>query len=366
MNIGDSATLTGAIERIIFQSADGGFTVASFKPDAELYPFNVVGSMTDVQLGEPVEVQGTWVRHPRFGEQLKVHALRYVLPASREGIEAYLSSGLIEGVGPVLAQRIVSRFGATTPAIIDRDPDRLLEVDGIGPKRAGRIAQSWRERREINDVMMFLRGLGIGPQTALNIYRIYGKATEAAVRSNPYQLIYDVRGIGFLKADGIALRLGLDRTGEERLQAGVYHVLQEYLSDGHVYVPQDDLVHQAVKLLEVDKALVQEAISRLRKTRRIHVEESLQVGGRTTGRGHSATRRLPQPTARPRGGSCSLPERVSQGDQWFGDPRSRRRLAGLPGDATGSEHRSHRGAGAGRDLGADLQGHRAHRRARHR
>ncbi|MBC8449615.1 MAG: ATP-dependent RecD-like DNA helicase [Chloroflexi bacterium] len=281
MNIGDSATLTGAIERIIFQGPDAGngYVVASFQPEGELFPITVVGTMLDVRLEEPVEVQGTWVRHPRYGEQLKVHELRYVLPATTQGIAAYLSSGLIEGVGPVLARRIVDRFGVATPNIIDHYPERLSEVSGIGPKRAKAIAESWRERREINDVMMFLRGLGIGPETAVSIYRCYGRETEAAVRRNPYQLIYDVRGIGFTKADGIARHLGVAQDGEERVQAGVYHVLQECVSDGHVYVPWDDLAQRARDLLQVGAELVQEAIEQLRSARRIHVEESLWVGG---------------------------------------------------------------------------------------
>ena len=183
-------------------------------------------------------------------------------------------------MGPALAKRIVDHFGVATPNIIDHYPDRLAEVSGIGPKRVGSIAESWRERREINEVMMFLRGLGIGPGTAVSIYKCYGKRTEATVRSNPYQLIYDVRGIGLAKADDIAHSLGVAQDGEERVQAGVYHVLQESVSNGHVYLPWDDLAEQAGELLQVADDLVQKAIEQLRTARRIHVEESLYVDGR--------------------------------------------------------------------------------------
>jgi len=272
-------TKTGTIEHVIFHAPDTGYTVAAFQPDDELLGITITGNMPSLDVGVTVEITGCWVTHKRYGRQFQVRNLRFTLPSTLEGLEAHLASGLIKGVGPELARRIVAHFGLTTPQIIARYPERLREVNGIGVKRTSTIAASWEEQEAINRIMVFLRGLGIGPATAMTIYKRYEGGTIEQVRQAPYQLIYDIRGIGFIKADEIARSLGFPLDSLDRVQAGIYHMLQESLSSGHVYLPWEDLVQKARRLVGVEQEGVEAGIEELQRRHEVRIEEELLVAG---------------------------------------------------------------------------------------
>lgn len=258
--------LEGIVQRITFRNDANGYTVARLAaaPEAgagdEAQPFwglctvTIVGRFPSLALGERLRVWGQWVDHPQFGRQLSVEDYVTLAPATVEGIRRYLGSGLIPGVGPVTAERLVAHFGADTLHIIAEAPERLEEVPGIGPKRARAIAEGLRRHRDIQQVMVFLQGHGISPAFAHRICRAYGHDAVRRVRENPYQLAIDIPGIGFKTADAIAQSLGISREAPQRLAAGLHHALQEAAGNGHVYVPRETLLEAAAKALEVEPA----------------------------------------------------------------------------------------------------------------
>jgi exodeoxyribonuclease V alpha subunit len=258
----EERTLEGTIERVVFSGGDGQFTVARFKVEGAPL-VTVVGSLLGVPAGARLRVRGHFETSPRFGEQFRVTSYTEIAPETIEGIRRYLGSGLIKGIGPEFAGRIVARFGIRTLEILDAEPHRIAEVSGIGPVRAQSIMRTWAEQREIRKVMVFLQGYGVSPAFAARIYKRYGGSAIARVRENPYRLAFDVWGIGFLSADRLAAALGIGRDSEVRVEAGVRHALDEAASAGHVFVPRDRLAAHAAALLEVDEALAHAAIDRL-------------------------------------------------------------------------------------------------------
>ncbi|AWV88068.1 ATP-dependent RecD-like DNA helicase [Bradymonas sediminis] len=263
--------LKGELSRIRFASENGEFAVC----DLELRSgktVTLVGNTLGAQPGESVEVRGTWQKDPRFGRQFAIASIRAVAPTTREGIEKYLSSGLIEGVGPVLARRIVAHFGEDTLDLLDAAPGRIREVEGIGKVRAERIQAAWGEQRLVRSVMVFLQSHGVSPGFAAKIWKEYGDQSVAIVRENPYQLAEDIRGIGFRSADAIALDTGLARDSLARLRAGVLYALRQAHSDGHIYLPMDELKARAVELLGVPMDMLGAAIESLTHDDRVVVE----------------------------------------------------------------------------------------------
>ncbi len=266
------ATLTGVIERITYHNEETGYTVGRLMPERGGQLVTIVGNMMGINVGESVELRGEWTNHPDYGRQFKAEDVRTVLPATVAGIEKYLGSGLIKGIGPVTARHIVRRFGADTLRVIDEDPDRLSEALGVGKKRVDLVKRAWQEQRQIKEVMIFLQTYGVSTSLAVKIYKQYGDDAIEVVKSDPYRLQRDVYGIGFLTADKIAQALGIAPDSPERVAAGASYVLGQQADEGHVYTPRDDLVKESVDLLGVTSPLVEAAIDRLLQQEQVHVE----------------------------------------------------------------------------------------------
>ncbi len=264
--------LTGIIERITYHNEENGYTVAQLTPEGKSYTVTVVGNMLGVNVGESVQLTGQWTMHPQYGRQFKAESVRTVLPATIEGIRKYLGSGLIKGIGPVTADRIVRHFGLETLDVIEKTPERLREVLGVGPKRVAMIQRAWEEQRQIKEVMLFLQANGVSTSLAVKIYKTYGDSAIAVVRNDPYRLARDIHGIGFITADKIARNLGIAADAPERVAAGVAYVLSQKADEGHVYVPQSELVAEAARLLEIDEERVTQAIETLAAEETVQIE----------------------------------------------------------------------------------------------
>ncbi|MXZ23209.1 MAG: AAA family ATPase [Caldilineaceae bacterium SB0665_bin_25] len=268
--------LRGVIERVTFHNEENGFTVARLAPEnytSRLPHWQkeapVVGTMVGVAVGEAVELRGRWETHPQYGKQFAVSEMRSVLPATVAGIEKYLGSGLIKGVGPVTAKRIVAHFGAETLEVIDNDPQRLSQVGGVGRKRVSMIVAGWVEKKAIKEVMIFLRGHGVSGGLAARIYKRYGDSAVETVQRNPYRLSEDIFGIGFLTADRIGRALGIADDAPQRIAAGVEFALNRARDEGHVYLPSGELIAKAGDLLEVGKEKVAAGLLHLKGADRV-------------------------------------------------------------------------------------------------
>ena len=259
-------SIQGTVERITYRNEDNLYTVARINCEGRgptgrgRQIVTVVGAFPFITVGETLLMKGEWTSHPEYGRQFKVESYESVVPATAKGIEKYLGSGLIKGIGPVTAKRLVRRFGAKTLDVIEHEPERLSEVEGIGPKKASAITKAFEEQKEIRRVMVFLADHGVTPGLAIKIFRHYGDASIQAVRENPYRLADDIHGVGFKTADKIAAELGIEPVSTERVTAGIVYVLNELASDGHVYYPEESLLKEAADILEVEEALVKEAI----------------------------------------------------------------------------------------------------------
>lgn len=271
-------TIHGYIERITFQSEESGFTVAQLQQPGRSDLTCIVGTMPTLQPGETVRCSGEWKRHLIHGRQFEVKEYHLEAPADIVGIQKYLGSGLVKGIGPVYAKRIVEQFGLSTLDIIDKSPKKLLEVEGIGAKRIGQIQSCWEEQKTIRDVMVFLQSYGVTPTFAQKIFKTFGTSSVAIVRDNPYQLAKEIRGVGFKTADGLAEKLGIKKESPQRIDAGIEYVLSELSDEGHVCYPEDEFLTEAEKMLEVSKELIQDRISNAQKDDRI-VRESFVENG---------------------------------------------------------------------------------------
>jgi exodeoxyribonuclease V alpha subunit len=264
--------LRGTIERITYHNEESGYTVAQLMPGGKAYTVAVVGNMLGINVGESVEVTGAWVAHPQYGRQFKAEQVRTVLPATIAGIERYLGSGLIKGVGPVTARRIVRKFGLDTLHVIDDEPQRLHEVLGVGPKRVQIITKAWAEQQKIKEVMLFLQGHSVSTGLAVKIYKQYGDEALGIVQSDPYRLARDIYGIGFITADKIAREMGIAQDAPERVAAGVAYVLSQAADEGSVYLPAAELTERSTNLLGVPPELVADGIKTLQEAEQIWVE----------------------------------------------------------------------------------------------
>ncbi|MBW4457449.1 MAG: ATP-dependent RecD-like DNA helicase [Nostoc indistinguendum CM1-VF10] len=246
-------TITGVVERLTFYSQESGYTVARLTRARATDLTTIVGSFANIQPGQTLQLTGFWRDHPQFGPQFQVINYQETKPATLTGIEKYLGSGLIKGVGPVTAKRIVAHFGLETLDIIENQIERLIEVQGIAKKRIKLIKNAWETQKAIKEVMVFLQGHGVSTTYAVKIYKQYGDKAIATVTHNPYQLAADIYGIGFLTADKIARNLGVAPDSEFRYCAGLVHALSEAAEDGHCYLPQAELIESVIKLLTTEE-----------------------------------------------------------------------------------------------------------------
>ncbi len=245
----ETERLRGVLARVRFASDDGQFAVCDLEiPDRHL-PVTIVGNILATNVGTTVEVTGQWRNDPRYGRQFRIQSLRSVLPKTREGIEKYLASSMMQGIGPTLASRIVDHFGEATLEILDDDPERIVEVEGIGEKRGAQILESWREDRLVHRLMVALRSHGISAAMAVKIHQRFGAQALDVIRRNPYRLVEEIRGIGFRTADQIARHFDIEEDSPARLRAGLLHTLDEAHDDGHVYLPRPLLAERARELL---------------------------------------------------------------------------------------------------------------------
>jgi exodeoxyribonuclease V alpha subunit len=257
------ATLEAVLERITYANQETGYTVARVATDRSSDLLTVVGPLLGAQPGESLRLQGRWASHPQYGRQFQVEAYTTVLPATIQGIRRYLGSGLIKGIGPKMAERIVDHFGEDTLRLIEEEPGRLVEVPGLGPKRTQMITIAWAEQQAIKEVMVFLQGVGVSTSLGVRIYKAYRDEAIEVVRREPYRLAADVWGIGFKTADQLARSLGIPHDSPQRVKAGLQFALSQATEDGHCYLPETELVAKATELLEVDLGLAGRCLEEL-------------------------------------------------------------------------------------------------------
>ena len=258
-----AASAEGIVERIVFENPENGFIVGRMQVEGHHELLTFVGNMMAVSPGETIRISGDVVDDQRFGRQLRVNQYQTVLPNSLLGIEKYLGSGLIHGIGPKYAKRLIDAFGIETLKVIDEQPERLRDVEGIGKKRANQIREAWSEQKSIQSIMVFLQGHGIGTNQAVRIYKKYGDGAVSVLRDNPYKLIEDISGIGFMGADKIAANLGIGKESSARVAAGITYTLRQMVGEGHTFARQEELIAETAKLLDVDETFVNRALRAL-------------------------------------------------------------------------------------------------------
>lgn len=264
--------LVGTIESIVFYSPDTGYTVCKFTlEDGEA--ITIIGSFPPLSPGEMLKVKGAWEINPRFGKQLRVDNFLPILPSTDRGVEKFLSSGLITGIGPVLAKRIIRHFGTMTMEVLSKTPDKLKEVEGIGVIKLQEIKKSWNEHEDIRDLIIFLQEHGISTTLATKIYQQYGDKSFHVLKTNPYQACHDIWGIGFKTADQVALKLGISPDSPERVKAYIYYLLEKDNEQGHVFSFRKDLQKDCCKDLELNPQQFQDALSRLEEQKLVIMEE---------------------------------------------------------------------------------------------
>ncbi len=272
--------LAGSIERITFYNPENGYSVIRLRPERAFHhpglardgTVTIVGNLPELTAGEQVRLQGRWVSHSKHGLQFQVEICEQTMPATVAGIRRYLGSGLIKGIGPKLAERIVTAFGDQTMEVIDHQPERLREVPDIGPVRSGIIAAAWEEQKQVKEIMLFLHSHAVSTNLAVKIYKTYSDQALWVVKNDPYRLARDIYGVGFKTADKLAQALGLPLDHPSRIEAGIVYVLNEMTDDGHVYTPQPLLIEKATELLGVEAGLLPPAVERLAKDDRVRRE----------------------------------------------------------------------------------------------
>lgn len=268
--------ICGYIERLTFHNSENGYTVAQLKQAKRSELVCIVGVMPGIQPGETVRCFGEWKNHLVHGRQFEIANFRVEAPADLVGIRKYLGSGLIKGIGPKYAGRIVDRFGVDTLNVIESSPDQLLDIPGLGAKRIDKIKACWLEQKSIREVMVFLQTYGVSPAFAQKIFKTYGDQSVAKVKENPYALARDIFGIGFKTADTLAQKMGIGSGSPQRLDAGIEHVLSQLSSDGHVCFPADELIPEVEKTLEAPAAQIEERLLSLQQEDRIEIKDLIE------------------------------------------------------------------------------------------
>ncbi|MBS0013389.1 MAG: ATP-dependent RecD-like DNA helicase [Desulfobacterales bacterium] len=269
----ENQTLSGQIDRVTYTNPENGYTVARMRIRGRREPVTVVGRFMEPAPGEAMEVTGFWKLHPTYGEQFEVRSHRSITPSTINGIRKYLGSGMIRGIGPVMAERIVDRFGKTALDVIENHPEKLRDVEGIGEKRIEMIQAAWAEQREIRNVMVFLQSHEVSAAWAVRIFKQYGRDAIDVVTANPYQLATDISGIGFLTADRIASRLGFEKQDPLRIKAGILYVLNQLAEDGHVFYPHGLLVEKSMEILEAPSQRISGAIAEAAKDQDLVIDD---------------------------------------------------------------------------------------------
>lgn len=262
--------IQGMVSDIVFKNEDNGYTIANLANEND--EITIVGCMPTLSVGESIEIEGKWINHKIYGSQFEVQSFIPVTPSSLEGIYVYLSSGMIHGIGEKMAKRIVDKFGVDTLDIIQNNPERLTEVEGIGLKKVKQIQESYEENRELRNVIIQLSPYGITPNYCLRIYKKYKEKSIEIINKNPYRLAEDIRGIGFKIADEIASKIGIDKYSPDRIMQGILFTLNQSLANGHTYLPKKILVDQAVKILGVESTFVENGIMDLTYNGKVHLE----------------------------------------------------------------------------------------------
>ncbi len=255
--------LRGVVERITYANEETGYSVIKIKCKGYMDLVTVVGSMATVNVGSVITIKGFWSSNPKYGRQFNAKEWEEALPASIYGIEKYLGSGLIKGIGPVYAKKIVQLFGEQTLDIIEEAPDRIIEVPGIGKKRVEKIKKAWQDQKEIKNIMIFLQSNGVSTSFGSRIYKFYGDKSIEVVKENPYKLADDIYGIGFKTADGLAAKLGIEKDSFKRCRAGIFYTLSELSEEGHCYATYEQLVTKCVEILEVEEPKIVMSIDHL-------------------------------------------------------------------------------------------------------
>jgi len=269
--------LEGQIERITYTNEENGYTIAKVKVRGQKGLVTVVGNLISPAPGEILQMKGEWVNHPKYGEQFKAAHYKTTVPATVYGIKKYLGSGLIKGVGPVMAGRIVKIFGKKTLDIIEDDIEKLTQIDGIGKKRIAMIREAWDDQKEIRDVMLFLQTYGVSSGYATKIFKQYKNRSIAVVKQNPFRLATDIFGIGFIIADSIAEKLGFAKNSELRVEAGILYVLNQLADEGHVYYPYEPLIEKCKEILQANSEVVIKSLAAIAANRKIIIEELNEI-----------------------------------------------------------------------------------------
>lgn len=274
--------LSGTVERITYYNPENGYTVLRLRPEVrsrQRLPglsydglITVVGNLPEVSPGEHLKLEGEWTTHVKHGQQFRADVCEQVLPSTVAGMESYLGSGMIKGIGHRLAERIVNQFGIYTLDVIEEQPERLREVPGIGEGRVEKVTAAWQEQKQVKEIMLFLHAHGVSTNLAVKIYKTYGDEALQIVQADPYQLERDIYGVGFITADRIAQALGLAPDHPSRIEAGIIFTLNEMVNNGHVFAPREQLASQAVELLGVQPDLISPAMERLLQSERIRAD----------------------------------------------------------------------------------------------
>jgi exodeoxyribonuclease V alpha subunit len=263
----------GLLEKISYHNEENDFMVAKLRERDKRELTTIVGNLSGINPGESLKLTGNWVHNKKFGEQFQVEMFEVTVPATLLGIQKYLASGLIKGIGPIMSERIVEKFGLDTLEVIEKKPERLSEVEGIGTKRISMIKKTWEEQKEIKEIMIFLQGHGVSASYSAKIYKQYGNQSIEIVKENPYRLAHDIYGTGFITADKIAQHLGIDQNSLIRAKAGLLYVLNQLTEEGHVYYPENPLIHKAREILHVDEEIIFQAIKELSKEKELFLED---------------------------------------------------------------------------------------------
>lgn len=265
--------LRGQLERVTYRNEENDYVVARMRVDGRSDLVTAVGRVVSPTPGEILDMTGEWTTHPKFGAQFKINSYTTAIPASVAGIAKYLGSGLIKGVGPAMAKKIVSKFGEKTIEVIENSAEKLLEIAGIGKQRVEMIEKAWTEQKEIRAVMLFLQSNNVSSGYASKIYKQYGNKSIEVVMENPYRLAYDISGIGFVIADQIAQKIGIDTNSPQRAKAGILYVLYKSTEEGHTYLPIDNLLGNTNELLKVDLNILERAVQSLKSEEKIILED---------------------------------------------------------------------------------------------
>lgn len=265
--------LRGQIERVTYTNEENSYTVVKVKVYGRKDLVTVIGNIVNPTPGEIISMKGEWGNHPKYGEQFKVVFCQCTTPATVYGIEKYLGSGLVRGIGPVMAKRIVKKFKEETLNVIEKDIEQLADIEGIGKKRIAMIKKAWEEQKEIRAIMIFLQSHGVSSGYSAKIYKQYGNESIKIVKENPYRLAIDIFGIGFLSADKIAQKLGFAKDSELRAAAGILHVLHEMTDEGHVYYPYEPLIEKCKEILDIDREIIVKAIGTVAVDKQVVIED---------------------------------------------------------------------------------------------